>query len=191
MITEEILKARQMITVDLSTVETRYHRILTFDPAEIYNRLEGRRDPYKRNQSVPIDLIFPDQDGKCACGCGTILTGRRKRYATDVCKSFVLRVYFILRGDSDVITRVIGAVYGHKCCMCGKTSMELDRPNIRDDRTPIELEHTLPVKHGGGGSWLSNYTLMCYLCHREKTNKDFGYKSKQEKSSAGSKNLLF
>lgn len=179
---ERILEARKPLVLgDISHVKERYHRVLSFDPTEVYNSLGSLINPYKRGQNLYMDNIFPEISGECACGCGKKLEGRRRKWASDKCKIFPLQLYWILKGDTGVIGAILDALYGWKCCKCNRGSHEIDRPGKWDMRTPIEIEHLLPVKHGGGGSWLSNYRLMCFECHREKTNEDFGWKKKIEK----------
>lgn len=177
---DKILESRKpLMDIDLSKVNKRYHRVISFDPTEVYRRIDSLIKPNKRTQFVPMDRLFPIIEGNtCDCGCGKELTGRRKRWASDECRRFVEHVYFVITGKSNVIGNILYAIYGWKCCECNRDSMDINRPNEKDVRTSIEIEHTLPVKHGGGGSWLSNYKLMCFECHRHKTNKDFGFKIK-------------
>lgn len=171
-------QSRHKIDFDPEKVDNRFHKILSFDPAIIYEKIGHIIKPYSRFQNFGMADLFPNDDGKCACGCGKIPTGRRKRWYSDACIVLPEQILRIINGHSEFITRCLYEVYGMKCSVCSKTNMELRRPNENDWRSPIELEHTIPIKHGGGGAWLSGYTLQCFICHREKTNKDFGFKQK-------------
>lgn len=169
--------SRTKIDVDLNNVDKHFHKILSFDPTPIFERISHKIKPFNRFQSIGMSELFPsNEEGKCACGCGVLLSGRRKRWASDECSKLASHVFTVTRGDSAFITRCLQEAYGMGCSVCGKTSMEINRPNVNDWRSPIELEHTIPIKLGGGGPWLSGYTLQCFICHREKTNKDFGFK---------------
>ena len=145
-------------------------RLFLFDPTKIYDILDKGNllNPLLRRHSVPFGKIFPDDKyGKCACGCGQILSGRRRRWNTDECRKFATYVFSIISGYTDVLrhlrSRFVG---GYFCEVCGKS----------DVWDAIELDHIYPVKWGGGGGWLSNYEFKCKKCHRDKTNRDFGYK---------------
>ncbi len=190
---DKILQSRQPLkSLDLSSVNKRYHRILLFDPSEIYNRIESFIKPNKRQQWIPIERMFPSLDkNQCACGCGQKLSGRRTRYATDECNNFVFQVFAVITGRTGTIGNILYAIYGWNCSVCGKNELDIDIRNEKDSRSVIEIEHTLPVKHGGGGCWLGNFSLQCYLCHRVKTNKDFGWKSKVKQLEIGKQQELF
>lgn len=140
-------------------------RVLFFDPAEIYSRL--KIEPFARHQlpeHIGMQLMFPKQEAKvCSCGCGKELTGRRTRWATDECAHFAVDVYRIIYGQPDVIKFYLKKYHGHKC-KCGRVRK-------------MKVDHIVPVKHGGGGCWLSNYQFLCHACHVQKTNTDFGWKS--------------
>lgn len=172
------MEHRKMLIVnDINKINENYRDILTLDPSIYYERIEHRIKPYQRFQSISIVELFPQkEDGTCACGCGVLLKGRNRRWATKECQKLPLQILYVLKGDSKFIANILYNVYGLVCSVCGKHSNELKRPNEKDYRSPIELEHTIPIKHGGGGGWLGNYTFHCFKCHREKTNKDFGFK---------------
>lgn len=183
--------SRTKLEIDLTNVNKHFHKILSFDPTPIYQRIEGKIKPFNRFQGFGMVELFPNEDGKCACGCGKELSGRRKRWYSDECVKFPKQILRVINGDPQFITRCLQEAYGMGCSVCGKTSMEISRPNVNDWRTPIELEHTLAIKLGGGGAWLSGYTLQCFICHREKTNKDFGFKQAvTEQVASNQLNLL-
>ena len=137
-------------------------RVMFFDPAPIYQRVEI--NPIRRIQShLAFPDMFPDrQDGFCSCGCGDALVGRRRRWATDDCSKFATAVWAIIDGQAGVFEYYVAKYRGRKCAGCGS------RRNLKTD-------HVVPVKHGGGGCWLSNFQLLCHPCHVTKTNKDFGW----------------
>ncbi|CAA9275093.1 MAG: hypothetical protein AVDCRST_MAG95-2977 [uncultured Adhaeribacter sp.] len=146
-------------------------RVLFFDPAEIYRRLPI--DYFKRLQSqLVFKDMFPDrQTGFCSCGCGSALAGRRRRWATDDCAKFALAVWAIIDGQAGTFEYYVAKYKGRKCAVCGS-------------RRQLKVDHIVPVKHGGGGCWLSNFQLMCHSCHVEKTNTDFGWKQKASKTES-------
>ncbi|RDC63951.1 HNH endonuclease [Adhaeribacter pallidiroseus] len=108
--------------------------------------------------------MFPDyQNGICSCGCGQALWGRRKRWASDDCTAFALAIWAIIDGQVGKFEYFVTKYNSKKCAVCGS-------------RRHLKVDHIVPVKHGGGGCWLSNYQLLCHSCHVIKTNKDFGWK---------------
>jgi len=108
--------------------------------------------------------MFPDRkDGYCSCGCGAALVGRRRRWATNECTKFALGVWAIIDGQVGTFEYYVGKYNGKKCAGCRS-------------RRQLKVDHIVPVKHGGGGCWLSNFQLLCHACHVIKTNKDFGWK---------------
>lgn len=145
-------------------------RVLFLNPAEIYARINIQ--PYKRRQTpqnIGMQFMFPKQAEKiCSCGCGQKLEGKRSRWATDECASFAVDVYHIIYGHLDTIKFYLKEYHGRKC-KCGKVRK-------------MKVDHIIPVKHGGGGCWLSNYQFLCHACHVEKTNTDFGWKQQNIKA---------
>lgn len=164
---------QQLIIDDLSSINKRYHRILSTDPSIFYELSQDVLKPFKRNNIIWRENIFPTKEsGVCRCGCSQKVKGRRKSWATEECVRFVNQVTCILIGKSEFIRNVIAELYGNKCCKCGGDWQTLRRPNENDWRTVLELDHILPVHQGGGGSWLSNYQLLCFKCHKEKSKLD-------------------
>lgn len=140
-----------------------WERVLFFDPVEVYNRIHHLIDPYKRVHAIGIADLFPKIEGQCACGCGKEIKPHR-RFASDGCSTLGWAVRNIICNAHQIPKRYIMRYYGSKCAGC------IERPGE-------ELDHIIGVKHGGGGCWLSNYKWLCYQCHRNKTNIDFGFKS--------------
>lgn len=136
-------------------------RVMFLDPSIFYERQYV--NPKSRfNFNVSLTTLFPKIKGICSCGCGRQLEGRRTRWSSDECSYFAFDVFAIISGRPETIKWYVGKYHGQKCCKCGSTC-------------DLELEHTIPVKHGGGSCWLNNYTLMCKRCHKKKTKQDFGW----------------
>jgi hypothetical protein len=144
-------------------------RLFNFDPTSIYDRINEHNmlNPFKRQHTVSMKFLFLNENGLCACGCGIKLEGRKKRWASKECSDFAFSVFSVISSRIDSI-RTYRSIYigGYACEVCG------DKPIYE----PVELDHLIPVKYGGGGGWLSNYQFKCRSCHRKKTNKDFGFK---------------
>lgn len=180
LITEEkriqINEARQMIHIDdFTNIRPYFHRILQLDPSFIYEALDDQLDPFVRNNSITIDRAYPEKkDGFCDCGCGKKLEGRKRRWASDECSKFIFQIFCILTGRSDNIRRILNAVYDYRCGKCGRNDDEVGYIEYQNGLicSPIHLEHTLAVQHGGGGCWLSNYTFMCIECHKIKSKSE-------------------
>lgn len=121
-----------------------------------------------------MTTLFPNEDNKCACGCGKELSGRRTRWASDQCQKIPSIIYGILRGELRTIYRIVAHRDGEVCRECGKTAAELYELDDRklNYNNPLELDHIVPVHKGGGGMWLDNYQILCYKCHRDKTKGD-------------------
>jgi 5-methylcytosine-specific restriction endonuclease McrA len=151
-------------------------RVLQFDPSNVPNQFMPK--PYKRHQFVSIGNLFPDIDGLCSCGCGKELTGRRSRWATNDCQNYAVAVRFILAGHTNTIKRYMRLYYGWKCSQCG-CSDKGHEMGANGTVAWIKIDHIVPVKHGGGACWLSNYQLLCHDCHTGKTNNDFGWRNQK------------
>jgi 5-methylcytosine-specific restriction endonuclease McrA len=157
-------------------------RVFFFNPSKIYEKINDLNllNPYQRHCSVSMNHLFENDGNKCACGCGKELTGRQKRWASKSCNDFAFAVFSIISGNVNVLRNYRSIfIGGVKCEICN------DVPKYE----AVELDHIYPVKFGGGGGWLSNYQFKCKKCHREKTNKDFGYKSNSTKVLSALKEL--
>ena len=135
-----------------------------FDPTLIYEKLGSLFDPHKRIQKgdFPIDMFFPKIEGLCACGCGKVLSGRRTVWASSDCSNFAYDIRAIILGYS-TYKKYVWRYFGKNCIKCGTNEK-------------VYYDHIIPVKHGGGSCWLSNFQPLCKLCHNKKTNEDFGWK---------------
>ncbi len=133
-------------------------RVVFFDPAPIYERISELINPNKRIQSgLNIELMFPSRnDGICRCGCGH---PAKRSWATSSCSNFCWKVYFIICYGTQYARKFIETYYGSNCMSCSGNGCDID--------------HIIPVKHGGGGCWLSNFVPLCKKCHNDKTRKDF------------------
>lgn len=145
-----------------------FKRVLFYNPAEIYERTPV--DVYRRIQNqLEFSILFPSKKDKtCACGCGGPLQGRRTRWATNECSRFAAEVWRIIDGQTAPIHAYLRRYYGNACATCGTARN-------------LKVDHIIPVKHGGGGSWLNNFQLLCHQCHVLKTNNDFGWKLNKAK----------
>ncbi|MFN8296759.1 MAG: HNH endonuclease signature motif containing protein [Chitinophagales bacterium] len=148
-------------------------RVLNFNPKDLYDRINdlGCLDPYLRHPKVSLSIIFPKQGRFCSCGCGIELKGRQTRWSNKQCSDFAVNIFNIINGRVETIkffrSKIIG---GLKCEKCGESEHFFAH----------DLDHIIPVAHGGGGGWISNYQILCKKCHREKTNNDFGFKLKDK-----------
>lgn len=135
-------------------------RTIFFDPKEIYERVGNEIDRYRRVQKgLNLALMFPKRaDGICRCGCNK---PAKKSWAGELCSGFALNVYYIICYGTQSARKFIETYYGENCVACGGRGCEID--------------HIIPVKHGGGGCWLSNLVPLCSKCHRDKTKKDFNW----------------
>lgn len=141
-------------------------KVILFDPTEIYTRINI--NPYERKQTLDVQKMWPNSEpGKCACGCGTVLTGRQTRWAGETHSKFPIQVFHILRGDLDVILYYLTKFLPHCCCRCEKKHSV--NANFYSD---LQVDHVLAVMNGGGGAWLGNYQILCTKCHGRKSSED-------------------
>jgi 5-methylcytosine-specific restriction endonuclease McrA len=89
---------------------------------------------------------------------------------------FAADVYRIIYGQPDTIKLYLKKYHGYKC-KCGRVRK-------------MKADHIIPVKHGGGGCWLSNYQFLCHACHVHKTNEDFGWKMADKKIKISAKKAV-
>lgn len=133
-------------------------RALLVDPAPFYERLRYSFNPFTRYNFVRFDVMFPDlNDGKCICGCGNELKKNQKKWYSADCQRFAMAAWNIVScRQPDIINFYLSKYYDKLVCAeCGEPFKDLD--------------HIIPCKDGGGGSWLSNYQLLCESCHAKKT----------------------
>lgn len=154
-------------------------RVLMFDPVNIPSLFDVR--PFQRHQPVSVLQLFPVNGNVCGCGCGQEVKKPRRRWATDECESFAVNVRFIVAGSTSTIASFMRRYYGWNCFQCGCNDKGHDM-GANGCVSWIKIDHIIPVKHGGGACWLSNYQLLCHDCHVGKTNKDFNWKNANQPS---------
>ncbi len=154
----------QLLPKKIKFLRGQNKRVLFFDPEIVYQTQPV--NVYKRVQAnLEFSKLFPSKiDKTCSCGCGLVLSGRRTRWATKTCAAFAAIIWEIIDGRQATIRKFIKLYNGSwKCVVCNSGRQ-------------VKLDHTVPVKLGGGGCWLNNYQLLCHNCHVIKTNQDFGWK---------------
>lgn len=131
------------------------NRVLSFDPSEVYARIEV--DAFKRHQYIKIEDAFPKLViSKCACGCLNDNSYSFWWYSNE-CRQFAEYVCGIISGYSDHVRSILLLKYNKwDCINCGST-------------VDIHTEHIIPIHKGGGGCWLNNFQPLCKMCHIEKT----------------------
>lgn len=146
--------------------------VINFDPAELYSRISI--NPFKRRQTVGMDAMWPTiEKGICACGCGSILTGKQRRCASDDCRNFAVAIHQIIAGDPNFVDRYLSLYIGNRNCnVCNRKDGDCPPELYRDNWSFIQKDHIIPVHKGGGGCWLDNYQYLCDKCHKEKSKKE-------------------
>lgn len=140
-------------------------RVIFFDPTEIYQRIEPHIDIKSRIQkNLNTEKLFPKRDdGICRCGCNR---QTHKMWFDETCSEFAYRIYFLIAygTGSQNIKKLMATYYGKQCQREGCESSWED------------IDHVIPVVHGGGACWISNFMPLCKVCHKDKTKKDFKWK---------------
>lgn len=128
--------------------------------------MEQKVDFSRRYQAgLRLSDLFPErQDGLCACGCQKELTGRKRRWASEVCRNNALNDFLIVKGDSYTIRANIFERDGGYCRCCGVLSEKW------------QADHIVPVFKGGSACGLDNYQTLCLFCHKIKTDNDLRLK---------------
>lgn len=103
-----------------------------------------------------IDM-FPDIPGKCACGCGEAIGGRRTRWAEKSHGDIAYHWFMVIKGGVSNIRRAVFERDGGACRNCGVIGRNW------------EADHIVPVHKGGGGCGLENFQTLCVDCHKEKS----------------------
>lgn len=153
----------------LRSLPVTIQRVLKYNPDKLYRRLdkENALDPFKRQHSVSMKILFPAIEGECACGCGAKLEGRQKKWSSSNCQSFAHWIFAIISGYAGHLRKIRKHITGdYRCEECGE----------KPDYEPVDLDHIVAVKNGGGGGWLSNYQFKCKPCHKKKTKVDLKQK---------------
>lgn len=114
-------------------------------------------DNYKRYQiGLTVENLFPKKVGTCACGCGREIPKHKKWYSRD-CTQKCLDVFFVIKGDNQIIRKLLFQKEQGFCRNCG----------VYDENW--QADHILAVHKGGGGCSLDNFQTLCTSCHKEKS----------------------
>ena len=121
-------------------------------------------DPFNRIQNhLNMRTCYPKRtDGKCHCGCGKKLDGRRSRWATDECSDAAYWAMAVPAGHSSAIRFMLMLRDKGKCAGCGTQ-------NRAHRWGHWEADHILAVSEGGGGCGLEDFQTLCTDCHNGKT----------------------
>lgn len=103
-----------------------------------------------------LDLYPITKNGLCACGCGSKLPTKRKRWASTDCQEEAVMNFLIVKGDIFTIRGLLFQIQEGYCQSCGVYSCDW------------EADHIIPVWKGGGACGLDNFQTLCKNCHREK-----------------------
>ena len=169
----------QINPVFKQNVSDEVKRVVLFNPTELYKSISI--DNRNRYQKISMDS-WPVIEKYCNCGCGAKLTGRQKRWSNPDHVLIPLNIIEIIRGDSDVIRRMMLSYLDENCAICGKSGYlqekitEVKLPNGRTyhkiwSQNGIHVDHILPVDKGGGGCWLGNYQFLCQYVTCKKAKK--------------------
>jgi 5-methylcytosine-specific restriction endonuclease McrA len=127
----------------------------------IIKAMKGVIDPYIRYQKgLVMEHLFPTKtDNTCACGCGNVLSGKKKKWYSKECMHNSLIRFLIIKGDIQVIRNELFKIDKGYCRSCGQYHEDW------------EADHILPVIRGGGGCTLDNFQTLCPECHKIKTSE--------------------
>jgi len=118
-------------------------------------------NPFERIQKeLKTHDLFPKIEGYCACGCGEILLGQKKKWFSDICSTNAYIHTAILKGNTSVIRWQLFQKDKGACRNCGEITKNW------------HADHIFPVFRGGGACGLDNFQTLCVDCHKEKTRKD-------------------
>jgi len=119
-------------------------------------------DNFKRVQhGLKLIDLYPSQDGLCACGCGEKLTGRQKRWASELCSTLAYEQFAIIKGNTGIIRKHLFFKQSGFCQSCGVQTSNW------------EAHHIIPVHNGGGACDISNFNTLCAACHKQKHSKRY------------------
>lgn len=150
-------ECRQPLPFKDITAPAYVKRVLLLDPKYLYERVRYKLNPYSRYNYISFNDLFPDCGDVCSCGCGKVLAGNKRKYATKECQQFAVAIWNIIAGVPDKIKWYLRYYYGNSNCIkCGEPG-------------GYDLDHRVPLKNGGAGCWLSNFDLLCIKCHAIKT----------------------
>jgi len=142
--------------------------------------------PTRRYQAgLRVKDIYVPRKGKCRCGCGRWLPGRRRSWATDDCQRRAVLRFLILKGDAPIIRN---ALRERDLAVCGRCHQQCEvlacwwprdpghylNGNLngvyhQETLIPWEAHHVVPVVEGGAGCDLEGYQTLCRDCHHLET----------------------
>lgn len=133
-------------------------------------------DNFKRyQQGFKLEELFPArEDGFCACGCGTVLKGKQKKWASEKCSDRAYLTFSILKGNNGMIRKYLYSMDKGFCRNCG----------VFDEHW--EADHIIPVFLGGGLCTIENLQTLCYDCHKEKSKFQLEFQRNAISSQAAS-----
>lgn len=108
-------------------------------------------------KGLTVEHLFPKNNGVCACGCGSELTGRKTKWASNECAYNAFVSFAIVKGDTSVIRSELLKIDKGFCRNCG----------VYDGQW--QADHIKPVHKGGGACHIDNLQTLCTDCHKEKT----------------------
>jgi hypothetical protein len=111
----------------------------------------------RRQQHINLIDYAPNVGNMCACGCGFVLTGKKKRWATVDCSTKCYEEFAIIKGNTSAIRQALFLIEGGYCRYCGAYDQHW------------QADHIIPVYKGGAGCNLSNFQTLCLHCHIQKT----------------------
>jgi len=114
---------------------------------------------FKRYQvGLKLEDLYPSKkDGFCDCGCGSKLTGKKKRWYSTNCQNKALINFWIIKGDNFTIRQTLYQIDKGFCRNCGVYSKDW------------HADHILPVFLGGSACGLENLQTLCNDCHKLKS----------------------
>ncbi len=113
----------------------------------------------RHDRGVKLATMFPSVEGQCGY-CGGSLSGRKRRWCSDICLKEALHRMWIRKGSVGYIRSRLFERDGGKCAGCGSF----------DEKW--QADHIVAVVNGGGGCDLPGYQTLCPSCHKAKTKED-------------------
>ena len=123
--------------------------------------MESTEHPPRVRRYTGIRGLFPERnDGLCACGCGSQLPERKRRWSSEECLQSALGRYYVWKGDSAYIRQLLLDRDKAVCAKC------------RTVDEKWQADHIVAVVNGGGCCDLDGYQTLCLECHKKKTIED-------------------
>lgn len=136
-------------------------------------------DHWSRYQrGLVLEQLYPSLEGRCACGCGEQLTGRKRRWASNACSTSAYIRFSIIKGNGRIIREQLFVRDGGFCCCCGAFDENW------------QADHAWPIHNGGGGCELANFQTLCPECHKQKSLDQMAAQRSLISSQAASSRLV-